>query len=91
MTSAIKIASFNLRRDSFFAARSRVRRWEARRELVARMIRDSGAAIVGVQEMLPSLTVDIPVRLRDYRIFGSGRTKKRLCEHSAILLRGGKA
>ncbi|HIW74870.1 MAG TPA: endonuclease/exonuclease/phosphatase family protein [Firmicutes bacterium] len=91
MTSAIKIASFNLRRDSFFAARSRVRRWEARRELVARMIRDSGAAIVGVQEMLPSMKEDILARLRDYSIFGSGRTKKRLSEHSAILLRGGKA
>ena len=91
MTSAIKIASFNLRHDSFFGARSRSRCWESRRELITRMIRDSGAAIVGVQEMMPSMKADILARLREYRIFGSGRTKKLLSEHSAILVRSEKA
>ncbi len=91
MTSAIKVASFNLRHDSFFGARSRVRSWTVRRDIIARMIRESGAAIVGVQEMMPAMKEDILARLREYSIFGSGRTKKLLSEHSAILVRGEKA
>ena len=93
MTSAIKVASFNLRHDSFFGAHSRVRSWDARRELVTRMIRESGAAIVGVQEMMPAMKEDILSRLRNYQAFGSGRTRRLTDEHSAILVRneGAKA
>ena len=91
MTSAIKVASFNLRHDSPLGACSRVRSWKARRELAARMIRDSGAAIIGVQEMMPAMKEDILSRLRGYSVFGSGRTRKLLGEHSAILVRREKA
>ena len=60
MESAIKVVSFNLKRDSRFA---RSHRWEYRRELVTRLIEESGAAVVGVQEMLPSMKADIQRRL----------------------------
>lgn len=84
MESAIKVVSFNLKRDSRFA---RSHRWEYRRELVTRLIEESGAAVVGVQEMLPSMKADIQRRLADYSVFGLGRTKKMDNEHAAILLR----
>ena len=84
MGPAIKVVSFNLKRDSLFAG---VHRWEYRRELVARMIQESGAAVVGVQEMLPSMKADIQRRLQDYSVFGLGRTKRMDNEHAAILLR----
>lgn len=83
MDTAIKVVSFNLKRDSRLAG---IHRWENRRELVAKMIEDSGAAIIGVQEMLPAMKEDIKARLADYNIFGVGRTKKLKNEHSAILL-----
>lgn len=56
------------------------------RDLVAQLIRDSGAAIVGVQEMLPAMKEDMRQRLADYSVFGWGRTKKMADEHSAILV-----
>ena len=86
MGTAIKVASFNVKHDFFFAGSHR---WEQRRELVARFIRESNAAIVGVQELMPRMKEDILSRLRDYRIFGSGRTRRLTNEHSAILMRKG--
>lgn len=46
----IKVVSFNLRRDF---GPQRKNRWESRKELAARMIAESDAAIIGVQEFLP--------------------------------------
>ena len=46
MATAIRVASFNLKRDSFFHG---PHSWKNRRELVMRLIQESGAAIVGVQ------------------------------------------
>ena len=82
--AAIKVVSFNLKRDSVLAG---VHRWKYRRELVTRLIEESGAAVVGVQELLPSMKEDIRRRLREYSVFGLGRTKRMDNEHAAILLR----
>ncbi len=83
--TAIKVASFNLKRDSFFA---RQNRWRTRRELVRKMIEESGATIIGVQELLPSMEEDIRAMLEDYSVFGFGRTRKLKNEESAILFKG---
>ena len=83
--TAIKVASFNLKRDSFF---TRQNRWRTRPELVRKMIEESGATIIGVQELLPSMEEDIRAMLEDYCVFGFGRTKKLTNEESAILYKG---
>ena len=43
----IKVVSFNLRRDF---GPQRKNRWETRKELAAKLISESNAAIIGVQE-----------------------------------------
>lgn len=83
-TSAIKIASFNLKRATVLPG---AHSWKNRRDMVTRLLRDSGAAIIGVQELLPSMKQDIRRQLGDYSIFGLGRTRHLDNEHSAILLR----
>lgn len=84
MATAIRVASFNLKRDSFFHG---PHSWKNRRELVMRLIQESGAAIVGVQELLPAMKEDLKRLLSGYSIFGLGRTRHMTNEHSAILLR----
>lgn len=83
MEAALKVVSFNLKRATRFHTHHS---WFNRRDLVAQLIRDSGAAIVGVQEMLPAMKEDMRQRLADYSVFGWGRTKKMADEHSAILV-----
>ena len=83
MEEALKVVSFNVKRDSIFHGSHP---WTNRRELVTRLIEESGAAIVGVQELMPAMKEDIRRLLTDYSIFGWGRTRKRTNEHSAILV-----
>lgn len=83
MEEALKVVSFNVKRDSIFHGSHS---WTNRRELVTRLIEESGAAIVGVQELMPAMKEDIRRLLADYSIFGWGRTRKRTNEHSAILV-----
>lgn len=83
MEEALKVVSFNVKRDSIFHGSHS---WTNRRELVTRLIEESGAAIVGVQELMPAMKEDIRRLLTDYSIFGWGRTRKRTNEHSAILV-----
>lgn len=85
MTDAacIKVASFNLKRASHRGAHA----WENRRELVARVIRNSGASILGVQELLPEMWEDLNSLLENYSIYGQGRMKDLSEEQSAILVR----
>lgn len=52
MDTCIKVASFNIKRDSRFQG---PHSWRNRRELVAEIIRQSGLAIIGVQELLPTM------------------------------------
>ncbi|MEG2597109.1 MAG: endonuclease/exonuclease/phosphatase family protein [Oscillospiraceae bacterium] len=85
MTTAIKIASFNLKRDSRFA---RSNLWDTRKELIGKMIEESGAVVIGVQELLPSMEDDLRLMLADYSVFGFGRTKHLTNEESAILIKG---
>ena len=58
----IKVVSFNLRRDF---GPQRKNRWESRKELAARMIAESDAAIIGVQEFLPKMRQDLKTLLDD--------------------------
>lgn len=83
----LKVVSFNLRRD--FGPQRR-NRWDTRKEIAARLIQDSGAAIIGVQESLPKMRQDLHTLLRDYSIFGRGRldgAKPKNDEHSDIILK----
>ena len=82
--AVIKVASFNVKHDSFLARRNA---WQYRRELISDMIRPSGAAIIGVQELVPSMREDMMRRLSGYSIRGLGRNKVLEDEQSAILLK----
>lgn len=83
----IKVVSFNLRRDSGLARKNR---WEVRRDIATNIIRDSGAAIIGVQEVLPLMRQDIRRLLSEYSVFGQGRMmgrRPKSDEHSDIILK----
>lgn len=82
-TACIKVASFNIKRASHRGTHA----WENRRELVARVIRNSGASILGVQELLPEMREDLGSLLKNYSIYGQGRMKDLSEEQSAILVR----
>lgn len=87
MQQAIKVASFNLKHDSFLARKNA---WQYRRDLISQLIRQSNAAIIGVQELIPSMRDDIMARLSDYyTIRGFGRNKNLEDEQAAILLKNG--
>ena len=88
MSEAIKVASFNLKRDSILAYLNRQNAWSSRRNLISSMIRSSNATIVGVQELIPSMREDIKRLLSaDYSIRGFGRAKSLGDEQAAIILK----
>lgn len=82
----IKVVSFNLRRDfSLF----KKYRWDKRREAAAEFIRNSGACIIGVQEMMPAMKDDLQKLLDRYSVLGWGRfygKKENDDEHSDLIL-----
>lgn len=83
----IKVISFNMRRDF---GPSKKNRWEIRRGIATDIIRESGAAIIGVQEVLPRMRQDIRQSLKGYSIFGLGRMMGRKPgndEHADIILK----
>lgn len=83
----IKVVSFNLRRDF---GPQRKNRWETRKELAAKLIAESNAAIIGVQEFLPKMRQDFKDLLDGYSIFGLGRLKGKNPnndEHSDIIIK----
>ena len=82
--SNFKVMTFNLRKDSML---DRANRWTYRKAMVADFIRRSGAAIVGVQELMPGMKRDMARALSEYRLFGRGRSRKLFNEHSDILVR----
>lgn len=90
----IRIVSFNLKRD-FGPALHRARKWDNRRALAAQFIRESGASIIGVQELLPSMRADVSRLLAaDYSVLGFGRfrgQKPRDDEHSDIIVKNREA
>lgn len=94
MESCMNILSFNLKRD-FGPPLVRSHQWRVRRELAARLIADSGAMVVGVQELLPSMRDDVRILLRDdYTIVGEGRfcgSRPKSNEHSDILVKNSMA
>lgn len=78
-----KIITFNLRKDSKLDRRNS---WKYRKQLVSDFIRESGAVIVGVQELMPAMKHDMMAMLENYRLFGKGRCKKICNEHADILV-----
>ncbi|MGI5965868.1 MULTISPECIES: endonuclease/exonuclease/phosphatase family protein [Anaerotruncus] len=85
----IRVISFNLKRDFGFAF-NHSHRWMERRALAAQFIRDSGATIIGVQELLPSMREDVRSLLSGYSILGFGRfsgRKPKNDEHSDIIVK----
>lgn len=83
----LKVVSFNLRRDF---GPQRKNKWESRKNLAAKLIEASGAAIIGVQEVLPKMRQDMDQLLSGYTIFGQGRLlgkNPKNDEHSDILLK----
>ena len=83
----IKVVSFNLRRDF---GPQRKNRWETRKALAAKVIEQSNAGIIGVQEFLPNMRKDLKELLDGYSIFGRGRLsgkKPSNDEHSDIIIK----
>ena len=83
MDNAIKVATFNLRRDFFLDFK---RRWNIRSNIAADIIRKSHADIIGVQELLPVMKDDLKSKLSGYNFIGKGRCKKEMNEHSDIII-----
>ena len=84
--SVIKVASFNMKCDSPLRHKHR---WIDRRQGAAQLILQSGASIVGVQELLPRMKEDFKQLLRNYSIIGWGRyqgAKPSSDEHSDIIV-----
>ena len=82
----LKVVTFNLKRDGFNSKN----RWSARRELAAAMIAHSGAEIIGVQELLPTMRQDVQKLLGNYSIVGTGRYQGKSSfndEHTDIIVR----
>lgn len=94
MDDLITLISFNLKRD-FGIPLKHTHRWRERRALAAQFIRESGAAIVGVQELSPSMRDDVTDLLEDcYSVIGFGRFSGRRPkedEHSDIIVRNDDA
>lgn len=87
----LTLLSFNLKRDSFPGSRNK---WNNRGEMAAKLIRSSGADILGVQELLPGMREDLVRMLPEYAVIGSGRylgVKPGNDEHSDIFVRKDKA
>ncbi len=82
-----KILTFNLRRDGVFSRGARA--WQSRHHLVSNLISSSGAAVVGVQEMLPHMKNDIGNTLANYSMYGHGRSDGG--EHTDILVKNADA
>lgn len=82
--NTFKVISFNLRKDSLL---DRGNRWALRKQMVLDFIRNSEASIIGVQELMPSMKEDVLSTLKDYSIFGMGRSKKMFNEHSDIIVK----
>ncbi|MEG0899609.1 MAG: endonuclease/exonuclease/phosphatase family protein [Oscillospiraceae bacterium] len=85
--SLIKVISFNLKRDMKMGKKNK---WNERKELAAKLITESGASIIGVQELLPDMKEDFQYILKnDYTIIGDGRYaghKPQNDEHSDIII-----
>lgn len=81
--NSFKVVTFNLRKDSVMDLQNR---WTRRRKMVMDFIQNSGAAVIGVQELMPHMKQDMLRRLDNYSIFGMGRSKKIFNEHSDILV-----
>ena len=81
--SSVRVASFNLKHDFFLARRNR---WQYRKELVQQLIEQVSPVIMGVQELMPDMREDLSQMLRDYSIFGFGRSRRLGDEESAILV-----
>ncbi len=77
----LTIMSFNLKRNAIGFGKNA---WKHRREDAAALIRSLSPAIVGTQELTPGMLADMKSLLPEYAVCGSGRSKKRLGEHSAI-------
>lgn len=84
MGTLLTVCSFNLKHDGFL---NRGNRWNTRRELVTRAIRASGASVIGVQELTPPMREDLLANLKEYRIYGTGRSRMGRGEYSAVILR----
>lgn len=91
MTDCIKIISFNLRADF---KHDKLNCWDFRKEHAMQIIKDSGASIIGVQELLPKMKTDVQNLLENYTVLGWGRykgTKPKGDEHSDIIIKNDDA
>ena len=89
-SQAIKVISFNVKRDMAFSIHKE-NRWERRRQLVSDLIRASEASIIGVQELLPEMKLDVQRLLNhEYSVFGNGRffgVRSQEDEHADIIVK----
>ncbi len=90
-SSIIKVVSFNLKRD---ASMGKKNKWNDRKDIAADIIKKSGASIIGVQELLPTMKNDFKNILNNqFTIIGEGRyggSKPSNDEHSDIIFKNDK-
>ncbi|MBN2972954.1 endonuclease/exonuclease/phosphatase family protein [Roseomonas aeriglobus] len=79
---ALKVMTFNVRLPM---ESDGANRWEARRDLAARTIARSGAAVIGTQELFQRQGDDLIARLPGYRWFGIDRRGGHADEHMGVL------
>ena len=89
--SVIKVISFNLKRD---ASMGKKNKWDDRKDIAADVIKKSGASIIGVQELLPTMKNDFKnIFKNQFTIIGEGRydgNKPSNDEHSDIIFKNDK-
>lgn len=83
----IKVMSFNIRYDNPGDA-AQGEGWSTRRDAVANLIINSGADIIGTQEVLSHQYDDLKQRLSNYEVVGCGRDDgKKAGEYEALWFR----
>lgn len=82
--SALKVMAFNVRLPAETDAGNR---WEARRELAAKTLRDTAPDLIGTQELFKTQGDYLVSQLPDYAWFGQGRRGGDGDEHMGVFYR----
>ncbi len=80
----MKVMTFNLRSDNILDIHNR---WRKRKSIVCDVINKYECDIIGLQEVTNQMEEDLKENIRDYNIFGEGRTKKLFLEKNNLLIK----
>lgn len=80
----LRVMSFNVR---LLTDADGDNRWQLRRDLAARMVREAAPDVIGTQELFKQQGDDLVARLPEYRWFGRGRRGDDSDEHMGVFYR----